>query len=324
MFEHDHQTHDRGSGTALRYALYITLGFAVVEAVVGYLANSLALMGDAGHMFTDSSALAFAALAAWIAQRPSGRKHSWGMGRAEVIAALGNAVFMVAVAVAIIVSAIHRLQHPPQVAGGLVMLVAALGLAVNLLVLKFLGHGHSHPHPHDHSHSGDHPHSEPAHPQANINVRGATLHVMGDLLGSVAALASGVVIWLTGWMPIDPILSIFISLLIIFSSFNLLRDGLHIVMEGVPRHLNLQEVGDFMAATDGVLQIHDLHIWQVNSERVALSAHVVLRRMEDWLPTLEALNRRLQKRYGIDHVTLQPEPVSATALPMPGNQGRQG
>lgn len=320
MYEHDHRSHEQGSSLALRRALYFTLGFAIVEAIAGYFSGSLALIGDAGHMFTDSSALGFAVLAAWIARRPSSRRHSWGMGRAEVIAALGNAVFMVAVAAAIIYNATLRLHHPEQVVGGAVTVVALIGLGVNVMVLKLLGHshGHAHGHGHDQDHGHDH---DPPKGAKNINLRGATLHALGDLLGSVAALASGVVVLLTGWMPIDPILSIVISVLIILSSFNLLRDGLHIVMEGVPRHLNLNEIGDFMAATEGVLQVHDLHIWQVNSERVALSAHVVLRRMEDWLPTLAALNKRLNERYGIDHATLQPEPVSTAPLPTPGKTG---
>ncbi|MGH8458009.1 MAG: cation diffusion facilitator family transporter, partial [Nevskiales bacterium] len=193
MYEHDHSSHDHDSGRLLIRALLLTIGFAVIEAVAGWWAGSLALLSDAGHMLTDSSALGFAAFAAAIAQRPSSQRHTWGMGRAEVLAALINALLMLAVVAGIVYGAIGRLQSPVAVNGGAVMLIAGIGLALNLLVLRMLRHGHSHGHAHGHD---------------NLNVRGAMLHVMGDLLGSVAALSAGLVITFTGWMAIDPILSL--------------------------------------------------------------------------------------------------------------------
>jgi cobalt-zinc-cadmium efflux system protein len=318
MYEHEHKSHDHDSGRLLFRALLLTLGFAAVEALAGWWAGSLALLSDAGHMFTDSSALGLAALAAALARRPSSQRHTWGMGRAEVLAALINGLMMLAIVAGIVYGAYDRLQSPQPVKGGAVMLVAALGLAVNLVVLRMLshggGHGHGH-HGHDHGHAGA---------ERNLNVRGAMLHVVGDLLGSVAALGAGIVIYFTGWTPIDPILSLAICVLILLSSLGLLREGLHVLMEGVPRHLDLDAVGKSMARTPGVAGVHDLHIWQVKSDQIALSAHVVLRDMQDWLKVLDSLNRSLARDYGIRHVTLQPEPLGEVRVPVPRIGPRAG
>ena len=285
MYEHDHHSHDHGSGRALRWALLITLAFAGVEFVVGWWGGSLALMADAGHMLTDSTSLGLAALAAWIATRPADAGHSWGHGRAEIVAALVNGTAMVALVAIIVYNAIDRFQNPVEVKGIAVLIVAAIGLVVNLAVLKVL-------------HGGE----------ENLNVRGAMLHVIGDLLGSVAALASGAIILWTGWTPIDPILSLLICSLILVAAIRLLRTALRIVMEGVPGPIELEDVRAAMTEDREVVEIHDLHIWQINSERIALSAHVVVRDLEAWPDLLDRLNVLLLERFGIDHPTLQPEP----------------
>jgi cobalt-zinc-cadmium efflux system protein len=290
MHQHDHHSHDTSGGRALRGALLLTLSFAAVEFVVGWWGGSLALMADAGHMLTDSTALGLAAIAAWFATRPADERHSWGHGRAEIIAALVNGFAMVVLVGVIVYNAIQRFQDPVEVRGMAVLVVAALGLAINLAVLKVL-------------HGG----------QQNLNVRGAILHVLGDLLGSVAALSSGVVILLTGWTPIDPILSLLICGLILFAALQLLRSGLGVVMEQVPATLDIEEVRAAMQGVDDVVEIHDLHIWQISSERVALSAHVVLTELERWPDLLERLDTLLLDRFGIDHPTLQPEPVDGDA-----------
>ncbi len=287
MYEHDHHSHDHGSGRALRGALLITLAFAGVEFAVGWWGGSLALMADAGHMLTDSTSLGLAALAAWIATRPADAGHSWGHGRAEIVAALVNGTAMVALVVVIVYNAIDRFQNPVEVKGVAVLIVAAIGLVVNLAVLKVL-------------HGGE----------ENLNVRGAMLHVIGDLLGSVAALASGAVILWTGWTPIDPILSLLICSLILVAAIRLLRTALRIVMEGVPGPIELEDVRAAMTEDREVVEIHDLHIWQISSERIALSAHVVVRDLEAWPGLLDRLNVLLRERFGIDHPTLQPEPHS--------------
>ncbi|MGM0658331.1 MAG: cation diffusion facilitator family transporter [Pseudomonadota bacterium] len=284
MYEHSHHSHDHSGGRALQRALLLTLSFAGVEFVVGWWGGSLALMADAGHMLTDSTALGLAAIAAWIATRPADQHHSWGHGRAEIIAAMINGAAMLVLVAVIVYNAIERFQNPVEVRGAAVLVVAAIGLGINLAVLKVL-------------HGG----------QGNLNVRGAMLHVMGDLLGSVAALASGTVIVLTGWTPIDPILSLVICALILFAAVNLLRTALGVVMERVPARLDLEDVRAAMHDVEGVVEIHDLHIWQISSERVALSAHVVMSDLEAWPDLLARINAMLLERFRIDHPTLQPE-----------------
>lgn len=292
MFEHDHHHADHSS-RQLFTALFFTLGFAAVEAVTGWFANSLALMGDAGHMVTDSFALGLAALAARLSRRPASETLSFGFGRAEVVSAVVNAFIMLAIVTSIIFNAVQRLQDPPQVQGFMVLIVAAIGLMVNISVAFILMRG-----------------------ERTINVRGALLHVMGDLLGSVAALTSGAVILLTGWTPVDPILSLFISLLIMLSALRLLREAFHVVMEGVPPEIDLAKVGHSMAHIEGVRSVHDLHIWRLDSQTIALSAHVVVDNLSKWESVLRNLKRHLDETYGIEHITLQPETIEEARFPV--------
>jgi len=284
--EHHHHHHhaSEGSGGALKVATALTFAFAIVEALGGWWTGSLALLSDAGHMFTDGLALAFAALAAWMARRPPSQRHSYGLGRAEIIAAFVNASAMLAIIVVLSYEAMTRLREPGEVNGGAAALVAAFGLAVNLGVMRWLS-----PHHHD------------------LNARAARLHVIGDALGSVAALVSGAVIALTGWTRIDPIASLLICVLIAVSSVRLIRESLHALMEGVPQGLSVDSIGGEMARVGGVVSVHDLHVWTLSGSRTALSAHVVVHSLGHWDRTLAALQERLQEKFGIDHVTLQPE-----------------
>ncbi|RFF28813.1 MULTISPECIES: cation diffusion facilitator family transporter [unclassified Wenzhouxiangella] len=286
MNSHDHHHHVPSSRSTLVAALCLTLGFAAVEFIAGLWAGSLALVADAGHMLTDSSALGLAAFAAWMAGRPASKRRTWGYGRTEVLAALINGVIMLLLVGSIAWHAFERFQDPRDISGAAVMGVALVGLVVNLLVFWALSRG-----------------------ERNLNVRGALLHVLGDLLGSVAALASGIVIMVTGWTPIDPILSLLICVLILIAAIRLLLDSAHVVMEGVPQGLDIDRVRATMTAVDGVQDIHDLHVWQVSSNRVALSAHVVVVDLGEWPVTLAALNRALLESHDIDHPTLQPELV---------------
>lgn len=282
---HSHHSHTAtGSQRPLLLALGLTLGFAFVEAVAGLWSGSLALLGDAGHMFTDSLALGLAAGAAMLARRPPSRRHSYGLGRAETLAALINATLMIGVVVAIGIEAIDRLQEPPEVHGGAVLVVAAIGLLINLIAAWLLS-GH----------------------QKNLNVRAALLHVIGDLLGSVAALISGAVIVTTGWTTIDPLLSVAIAALILVSALRLLKEAVHALLEGVPLYLDPGEIGPALARLDKVVSVHDLHIWSLSSEQVALSAHLVLDDMQHWESVLPEARHLLEHEYGIHHVTLQPE-----------------
>ncbi|HKJ70551.1 MAG TPA: cation diffusion facilitator family transporter [Gammaproteobacteria bacterium] len=293
---HDHSHgHDHGATNERRLtlALLLTLGFAGVEAVGGWLAGSLALLGDAGHMLTDTTALGLAAFASYMARRPPSDRHSYGLGRLEVLAALVNGVFMLAIVAGIAWAAVGRLLQPEPVHGIAVLVIGGLGLLVNLGAAWLL-------------HGGD-----------GLNVRGALLHVLGDLLGSVAAVASGAVILLTGWMQADPILSLVICALILLASVNLLRDGVHVLLEGVPAHLDLPEVGERLAAEDGVQSVHDLHIWVPDSGMTALSAHVVVTDLRDWPTLLDRLHAVLRDEFHIEHATLQPEPQEKPLQPMP-------
>lgn len=280
---HDHG-HAAANGRALSVALAITLAFALVEAVGGWWTGSLALLGDAGHMFSDAMALALAVFALWIARRPPSARHTYGLLRAEVVAALFNGLAMLLVVAGIGVEAVQRLRAPVPVAAQGVMIIAALGLAVNVGVLWVLRR------------SGE-----------NLSTRAAMLHVLGDLLGSVAALLAGVAIYFTGWMAADAWLSLLICALILYSTWRLLREVLHVLMEGVPTNLDVAVVGRTMAQVAGVRSVHDLHIWTLASGSLALSAHVVMDDLNRWPQVLHAEQELLHSRFDIAHVTLQPE-----------------
>jgi cobalt-zinc-cadmium efflux system protein len=289
--EHPHPrsrpgTHARGeqSRHALGLAAALTLAFAGLEALGGWWTGSLALVSDAGHMLGDGTALALAALAGWVAGRPPSGRHSYGLGRAEVFAAALNGGALLAIAAAIAYEAVARFGQPREIQGGAAAAIALAGLALNLVIMRWLV-----PHAHD------------------MNARAAALHVLGDALGSVAALASGIVIAATGWTPIDAMASLVICVLIAVLSLRLLRESLHALMEGTPLRLSAEVVGTEMARQDGVESVHDLHIWTLSGSRVALSAHVVVRDLEAWERILPALQALLRERFGIAHVTLQPE-----------------
>ena len=283
---HSHDLPNRNARASLALATLLTLGYAAVEAGVGLWAGSLALVADAGHMVGDAGALALAAAAAWVATRPASRLHSYGFGRAEFIAALANSLGLLVLVLWLAVAAVRRLQDPQPVAGEAVSVTAALGLLINILVAWLLSRG-----------------------EENLNTRAALLHVVGDLLGSVAALIAGVVITFTGWTPIDPLLSLVIGALIVTSSLRLLREALHGLMEGVPLHLSPEEIGRAIAAVPGVASVHDLHIWSVAPDKPMLSAHLLVEDLQRWETVLAEVRALLQERYGIEHITLQPEPV---------------
>ncbi|HET7776637.1 MAG TPA: cation diffusion facilitator family transporter [Azospira sp.] len=288
---HGHHHHDCAHGHAhhrgnrgLLLATLLTLGFAGVEALAGAWSGSLALLSDAGHMVNDGVALALAALAAWIARRPPSHRHTYGWGRAEVLAALINGLAMLALVVAILVEAVERFQNPAPVAGPMVMAVAVVGLLVNALVAWMLSRDES-----------------------SLNTRAALLHVLGDLLGSVAAIASGAIVYFTGWRQADPLLAAGIALLISVSSLRLLREALAPLMEAAPPHISALEVSTAMEQVGGVSGVYDLHVWTVGDGEVMLSAHLQVADLNAWPATLAELRRVLKQRWGIAHVTLQPE-----------------
>ncbi len=284
---HDH--HHAASGHLLWLATGLTLAYAGVEAGVGWWAGSLALIADAGHMVNDAAALMLAAIAAWLTRRPASARHSYGFGRAEFLAALANSLGLLILVAWLTISAIQRLHDPQPVSGEAVSLTAAVGLAINILVAWLLSRG-----------------------ERTLNTRAALLHVLGDLLGSVAALLAGIVIAFTGWTPIDPLLSLGIGALILLSSGRLLREALHGLMEGTPLNIVPEEVGRALATVPGVASVHDLHIWSVAPEQIMLSAHLVVRDLRQWETLLDASHALLAERFGIHHATLQPEPETRT------------
>ena len=281
---HRAEPHDHASPPerALLMAIALTVGFAVVEAIGGWLSGSLALLSDAGHMVTDGAAMAIAFFAQRMAMRPPSERASYGYARAEVLGAFINALLMLGIVAWIAIEAVRRLLAPGPVAGGTVIVVAAGGLAVNMFCAWLLMKSSS------------------------LNARAALLHVMGDMLGSVAAIVAGGVIAATGWLPIDPILSLFVAVLILRSPWMRLRTSTRVLMEGVPEHLSYEEIGRALCTLPGVAAVHDLHVWHVAAHRAALSAHIVIQDASAWPETLASAQRLLGERYGIDHVTLQP------------------
>ncbi|MBQ5940128.1 cation diffusion facilitator family transporter [Massilia sp. AB1] len=287
---HSHTIEGR-SQKALGVALGLTLLFAVIEVVTGFISNSLALISDAGHMVTDAAALGLALLAQLIAKRPPSARHSFGFVRAEALAAFVNSLAMLALVGWIGWEAAQRLMHPEPVQGGVVLVVATIGAAINLVVAWVLSRD-----------------------TQSINTRAALVNVMGDLLGSVAAIAAGVVIYYTNWYRIDPILSIFVCLLILKSTVGILRESYHFLMEGVPHQIDYLEVGNDIAGIEGVLSVHDLHVWDMSPGEPALIGHLEIRSLEEWPAVLDAVRAMLRARHGIDHVTLQPEAAGGKSL----------
>jgi cobalt-zinc-cadmium efflux system protein len=283
--------HRPGRKPAFVFALAITVLYAIVELAGGIWSQSLALISDAGHMFSDGLALGVAAVAAWFARRPASERHSYGWARAEVIGAMLNGLLMLPVVVLLVIEAVQRVMDPRSVMAEGVIVIAFIGLLINAAVAYVL--------------------SRSAH---NLNARAALVHVLSDLISSLAALIAGAVIYITGWLLIDPILSLVIAGLILMTTLRLLRDTLHVLMEGVPSAVGFSEIGNALAAIPGVMSVHDLHVWGITPESVSLSAHMEIEKLEEW-PQILALSRRLlHERFSIDHVTLQPEAVG-TGIP---------
>lgn len=280
---HAHFVEQR-SPAVTAWALTLTLGFAVVEAVTGWMAHSLALISDAGHMVTDAAALGLALLAQLIAKRPPSARHSFGFGRAEALAAFVNSLVMLALVVWITYEAAQRFSAPVAVHGSTVSIVAAIGLLLNIAMAWMLSRG-----------------------EKNMNTRAALVNVMGDLLGSIAALAAGAVIYFTGWMQIDPLLSIFVALLILHSTIEVLRESYHFLMKGVPEHIDYLQVGADLQAVAGVLSVHDLHVWDMSPGHPALIGHIEIADLQQWPAILADIKAMLLDKHGIDHITLQAE-----------------
>jgi cobalt-zinc-cadmium efflux system protein len=288
------------------WALALTALVLVGEVVGGLWTHSLALLSDAAHVLMDVVALSLSYVALRMAAREASDRHSYGLHRAEVLAAVINGGTLFVIAAGIFWEAGHRLMAPEPVKSIEMLLIAAAGLAVNLVVLLVLC-GHDHCHSHDHQdHEADHEHAEGP---GDLNVRSAWLHVLGDTLSSVGVIIAGLVIWWTGWTTFDPLMSIIIAGVLFVGSGRLLKSGIHILMEGVPEEAHLPDIGRAMAAVPGVREVHDLHVWSLCPGAIALSAHVTVENAT-WSDTngiQAALKAVLRDRFGIEHTTVQIE-----------------
>ena len=276
----------------LVFVLVLTALFMIVEFVGGWLANSLALMADAGHMLSDVAALALSVFALWIARRPATPVRSYGFLRVEILAALVNGVTLVVISILIFVQAWRRFLEPQAVHGTLMLAVGAAGLAVNLLAAFLL-------------------HRSSAH---SLNVRGAYLHVLGDLLGSVAAILAAVVILATGWVAADPIISCVVGALILISSWRLVRESADILLEATPGHIDLDAVHRAISGIPGVEAVRDLHVWTLTSGFLAMSGHARITDLNDYRRVLAEIHARMHETFGITHVTVQLDPIEVYSI----------
>ena len=258
----------------------------IAEVAGGWWANSLALLADAGHMLSDTAALGLSLFAIWFARRPATRGHSYGYYRAEILAALLNGATLIAIAIFIFFEAYQRLREPPAVKGLIVTVIAAGGLLINLAGLWILSGGR----------------------KDNLNVRGAWLHVLTDALGSVGAILAGGAVWLLGWQWADPAVSVVIALLVVYSSWALVKESVSVLMEGTPRGIEVDAVRDAILAVPGVEAVHDLHVWSITTGMNSLSAHVVTVAEATQFDVLRSVRKTLHDQFGIYHVTIQIEP----------------
>ena len=285
---HSHHAHDHSrdrDARALTLVLALTASFVVAEVVGGIISGSLALLADAGHMLSDSMSLGLALGALALARRPPTARLSFGLRRAEILAALLNGATLIAIAIWIFLEASRRLSDPPEVLGGTALAIALGGLGVNLIGVTILWR------------SGG----------TSLNVRAATLHVLADLLGSVGVIVASVIIITTGWLYADPLVSVLIGLLVLGSSWRVLRESVAVLLEATPVGVDADAVGRRMARAPGVVEVHDLHIWTITSGFPALSAHVIVARDEDCHARRRQLATLLAEEFGIDHTTLQVE-----------------
>jgi cobalt-zinc-cadmium efflux system protein len=283
--EHGHSHSHASNRRRLVLVIALTVIYMLAEVVGGILTNSLALLSDAGHMLADVAALALALLALWFAGRPITTRKTYGYYRMEILAALANGVALVVISLLISYEAFHRIKSPEGVKGFEMLLIATGGLLINCASAWLL-------------HSAS---------EENLNMRGAFLHILGDALGSVGAIVAGLLIWQWGWTLADPIISVLMCLLILYSSWHLIRESVNILLEGTPSHINIRAVVEAMHDVSGVIDVHDLHVWTISSGKDALSAHVTLEVGASHRETLEALQEQLRKGFNIGHVTIQLE-----------------
>jgi len=290
---HHGHAHSDTTGRVLWFSLALTVGFVAIEAIAGVRAHSLALLSDAGHNFTDAFALLLAAIAFYLQSRPADQKKTYGYHRAGVLVAFINAITLILLAAVLFFESYQRLLNPQPVAENTMMVVAGIGLAMNLGIVWGLGGSHGHGHGHSHGH--------------DVNIHAAWIHMLGDAASSAAIIVGAVVIRATGWLAIDPLLSMIIGAGIVWSAWGIVKDSLNILLEGLPKGLSLTGVSQELCCLPGVIDVHDLHIWSLGSDSHALSCHVLI---EDMPPSasdsiLRCINATLIDRFEIHHTTIQ-------------------
>lgn len=288
MHDHRHPGHDPSAANAWRLGAVLAFSavYMLAEVIGGLLTGSLALLADAGHMLSDVAALGLALIAIWIAQRPASSQRTYGHARAEILAALANGVTLVAVAVLVVIEAARRFSSPVEIHGLPMLAIAAGGLVVNLVGMWLLSNARS----------------------QSLNMRGAFLHVLSDALGSAGVIVAGLLVWLFGWMWADAVASLAISGLVLFSAWFLLREAVDVLMEAVPKHLELEEIRACLQALPAVGEVHDLHVWTIGSSEVSLSSHVVATPGTGYAELLASIHEELSRRFAIQHATIQIEP----------------
>ncbi len=284
--DHNHTHSHENNQRRLFIALALTASYCLIEFIGGWLTHSLALLSDAGHMLSDVTAMALSLFAAYVAALPVTSQKTFGYYRAEILAAFVNGLTLWLIAGIIFREAYYRFFTPAEVHGHGMILIASIGLGINVLTAWML-HGARH---------------------TNLNLHGVFLHILSDALGSAGAIVAGVVIVWTGWYWVDPLTSIVIGVLILLSSFSLVRESVDILMQATPRHLDLAEVQQTLEAVAGVKRIHDLHVWTLSSGLFTLTAHAVVNGETDHHQMLDALEKTIYDRFGIDHITIQLEP----------------
>jgi cobalt-zinc-cadmium efflux system protein len=297
---HDHvHIYEAQNEKRLWWALGLTASFLIVEVIGGWVTGSLALLSDAAHMFTDTAALAIALAAVRLARRPADNQRTYGYYRFEILAAAFNALLLFAVAMYIIYEAVVRINNPPELHTGGMLLVATAGLVVNLIAVKLLSGGQS----------------------QSMNVRGAYLEALADLVGSVGVIIGALIIWWTQWWWVDSLIAVGIGLWVLPRTWVLLRDSLHILLEGVPESVNVEAIRLALSAVDGVESIHDLHVWSLTSQKVTLTVHVVCP-ARSAQAVLDDAMAMLSTQFNIHHVAIQCE-QSACAMTRPEGQHYQ-
>ncbi|WP_077320270.1 cation diffusion facilitator family transporter [Virgibacillus proomii] len=288
---HDHGRHHHTTSNkkVLFFSFLLITFFMIVEAVGGFLTNSLALLSDAGHMLSDAAALGLSLLAFKIGERQATYSKTYGYRRVEIIAAFINGLTLIIISLYIFYEAFQRFIEPPNVSASM-MIIAFIGLVVNIVVAWMLMRGDS---------------------QENLNIRSALLHVLGDLLGSIGAIIAGILILLFDWNIADPIASVIVALLIVISGIRVTKDSIHILMEGKPTNINVEEVKSKLMELPGIEDVHDFHIWSITSEFPALSCHLVVDNTVDRDKILIQANKLLKKHFDISHSTLQIEGINS-------------